>query len=118
MSCFNCGSSSHNLRDCKIKRDRDCVNMNRTWMKEFARIGAKKEWNKEAPTRYFIQNQPNSKGDKTLNEYKKTPSNDNESNDKPPDLQIITEDMELLPTPAPKRNRRQSTRNLDESYQK
>jgi len=117
MCCFNCGSSTHNLRDCKIKRDRDCVQMNRTWMKEFARIGAKRERDHEVHSRYFIKNQPNSKGDESLNEYKQPPTNDNESNDKPPDLQIITEDMELLPPPAAKRNRRQSTRNLDESYQ-
>jgi len=113
MRCFNCGSSNHNLRDCKIKRDRECVQMNKSWMQEYARIGVKKSRDHEVHSRYFIQNQPDSKGDKSLNEYKQAPSNDNESNDKPPDLQIITEDMEL---PAPKKNRRQNSRNLDESY--
>merc|ERR1719204_260941 len=71
MCCFNCGSSTHNLRDCKIKRDRDCVQMNRTWMKEFARIGAKRERDHEVHSRYFIKNQPNSKGDKSLQRVQK-----------------------------------------------
>merc|ERR550534_18062 len=51
MCCFNCGSSTHNLRDCKIKRDRDCVQMNRTWMQAFARIGAKRERDHEVHSR-------------------------------------------------------------------
>merc|ERR550534_1531027 len=96
MACFNCGSKDHNLRDCKTKRDREVVNMNRCWMQEYARIGAKKSRDNEVHTRYFIQNQPDSKGDKTLNQYKQTPSNDDQPDVKPPDLQIITEDTELL----------------------
>lgn len=117
MRCFNCGSKDHNLRDCKIKRDRECVQMNKCWMQEYARIGVKKSREHEVHSRYFIQNEPDSKGDKSLTQYKQTPSND-QSADKPPDLQIITEDTELLTPPPPPstRNRRQNSQHLEKSY--
>jgi len=95
MRCFNCGSNSHNLRDCKVKRDRDCIQMNKTWMHEYARIGVKKSRDHhEVHARYFINNQPDSKGDTTLNEYKNPADSNVDDKDKPPDLRIITEETE------------------------
>jgi len=96
MCCFNCGSNNHNLRDCKIKRDRDCVQMNRTWMQEYARIGVKKSRDQEVHERYFIKNQPDSEGDRTRSVYKEQrPSSSNKDDEgKPPDLRIITEETE------------------------
>lgn len=55
LRCFNCGSADHKLTDCKEKFNRGCVNMNKSWMNDFARIGAKRrkpQFNKE---RYFVQ---------------------------------------------------------------
>lgn len=53
LRCFNCGASDHKLQDCKQQFHRDLVNMNKSWMNDYARIGQKKQ--KEMfNARYFV----------------------------------------------------------------
>jgi len=85
MRCFNCGSSRHRVSDCKIERNNVCILMNKTWMQDYGRLGVKKDREDEEHrhTRYFTLNEPNSKGDPSLEKYCE-----------PPELQVITEESQ------------------------
>jgi len=87
-------------------------------MQEYARIGVKKTWKPEQHTRYFINNQPDSKGDKSLCKFNEnTPSNaNNDEKEKPPELRIITEDTEDWPTNVNINNQRQKRHKSDKTY--
>lgn len=118
MCCFNCGSKDHNLRDCKIKRDRACIQMNRSWMQEYARIGVKKSRGPDMRTRYFDKNQSDLEPHQSFSKYKKPSQTETDSYEKPPDLQIVTEDMEWLPYLARKNNKLKNIKYSDQSSRK
>lgn len=92
MRCFNCGDADHRISECKVKRDRNCINMNKSWMHDYARIGVKKTRESFHHQRYFVHSEPTN-GKKTGKEKSKRAS----QAPAPPSLQVIeTERAPLL----------------------
>merc|ERR1719499_1792670 len=96
MKCFNCGNADHRLSDCKVRRNRNCIGMNKTWMQSYARIGVKQSRKPAFHQRYFI------------NKNEKDPLMGKKEKTEPPpkgfcDLEIIAtpDDAKALPAPRP-----------------
>lgn len=89
MHCFNCGSGTHRLEECQATKRKSCIQMNRAWMQDYARIGVKKDKENIVPERYFVQRDPDA-----FWEW----DSDSQPIDKisPPDLQIITDGSEEI----------------------
>lgn len=54
LRCFNCGADDHKVSDCKLELSRQFINMNKSWMNEYARIGVKRQ-KENFSSRYFVQ---------------------------------------------------------------
>jgi len=63
-------------------------------MQEYARIGVKKTREPEMRSRYFDKNTGELQQDNSCSEHNKPSQMNTESKDIPPDLQIVTEEME------------------------
>jgi len=84
LRCFNCGSKDHKLNDCKIKFDREIVNMNKSWMNDYARIGAKRK-RENFNARYFV----NPVKGKSLDDLSSTDQKKSEKEPTPPPTLLV-----------------------------
>merc|ERR1719192_2052042 len=54
LKCFNCGADDHKVSMCQQELSRQFINMNKSWMNEYARIGVKRQ-KENFNSRYFVQ---------------------------------------------------------------